>query len=215
MLELLTSPNITGFILASIVIILAPGPDSLFLINQAIQNGRQHAILTAWGLSLGNLFHTALATLGISAVILTSPPLFNGIRFLGVCYLLFIAYKTLTEKNFSENSLVRITLSQSRYRAKAFYQGLLMNILNIKVAVFFIAYLPQFVVVSDLDNSSVSKQIFVLGLCFTFFVSMLFTVIAVLAGSLNNHINFNARYSYFLKIGFASIYAFIALKLFI
>ena len=66
-----------------------------------------------------------------------------------------------------------------------------MNILNIKVAVFFIAYLPQFVVVSDLDNSSVSKQIFVLGLCFTFFVSMLFTVIAVLAGSLNNHINFD------------------------
>ena len=235
MLELLTSPNIASFILASIVIILAPGPDSLFLINQAIQNGRLCAILTAWGLSLGNLFHTALTTLGISAVILASPPLFNGIRLMGVCYLLFLAYKTLADKHFSENNdsennlsandiainepskniLIRIITSQSHYRAKAFYKGLLMNILNIKVAVFFIAYLPQFVAVSDVDNSSVSEQIFVLGLCFTFCVSIIFTAIAVLAGSLNNYINFNARYSYLLKIGFASIYVFIALKLWI
>jgi threonine/homoserine/homoserine lactone efflux protein len=240
MLELLTSPNIASFILASIVIILAPGPDSLFLINQAIQNGRLCAILTAWGLSLGNLFHTALASLGISAVILASPPLFNGIRLMGVCYLLFFAYKTLTDKHFSENNgsennssennlsandiainesskniLIRITPSQSHYRAKAFYKGLLMNILNIKVTVFFIAYLPQFVAVSDVYNSSVSEQIFVLGLCFTFCVSIIFTAIAVLAGSLNNYINFNARYSYLLKIGFASIYVFIALKLWI
>ena len=231
MLEFLTLPHLTGFLLASIAIILAPGPDNLFLINQSLQNRRYQALLTAWGLSLGNLLHTLLAVTGVSAMILASPPAFNLVRLLGVAYLVLIAYKTITgspDNNHKDNSFNSIGVAKNSNSPELyseptrnnfnspFLRGFIMNILNIKVAIFFIAYLPQFVVIKSTHNTAdISLQIFYLGLIFTLCVMIVFSAISLLAGSVKHIINFDSQQSLLMKSIFASIYILIALKLLI
>ena len=217
MLDILTSAQLTGFILASIVIILAPGPDCLFLINQSLQKGRYHALLSAWGLSLGNLFHTILAATGLSTMIFASPLIFNVIRILGIGYLLFLAYRTIFVTGIKKNNLANKYFHQQpllNHRYAAFLQGLAMNMVNIKVAIFFVAYLPQFVVLSEPHSTAaIGMQIFFLGLIFTFLVVIIFSAIGLLAGSLIHIIHFDIQQSLFLRWCFGSVYILIALKL--
>ena len=166
------------FILASILLIIAPGPDILFLITQSIYHGPRAGLNTALGLASGNLLHTLAAALGASIIFQTSALAFTALKIAGACYLLYLTYEILRpsrnqEGNSSNDSLPGISL---------FLRGVLMNVLNPKVALFFLAFLPQFVAG---DSTTVWKEMVFYGIVFTLLVVFIFATIGMFAGKLN------------------------------
>lgn len=192
-----------GFCVASIILILAPGPDMIFLITQSIKHGKGAGLATALGLSLGNLIHSILVASGFSLLILSSAQAFNIIRVLGAFYLLWLAANTLRDMSMSTEPIAG--------QSNLFRQGLLMNILNPKVALFFIAFLPQFVIA---DSMIPALQIILLGLIFTTLVIIIFISISLLAERLQTRCTDKIRSSMLLRGLIAAVYTFIALQLF-
>ena len=129
------------FLTSSLLLIIAPGPDNIFALTQGLSNGKKAGILTALGLSLGNIFHISLAALGISVIFQTSLVAFNVVKIVGGLYLFYLAYRAIKHRN----DKVSLQTQAKESKAKMFRRGFVMNILNPKVAVFFLAYFPQFV----------------------------------------------------------------------
>lgn len=131
------------FLLAGILLNLTPGNDTIFILTKSIGQGRKAGIVSAFGIATGSIFHTILAALGLSFVIAKSILLFNIIKFAGAAYLLYIGYKMLSEKSQLKTDGA-ISRSSVEYW-KVYRDGIFTNILNPKVALFFIAFLPQFI----------------------------------------------------------------------
>lgn len=164
------------FIIASIILIVAPGPDIIFLVSQSIHKGSRAGLLTAIGLASGNLVHTIIAAAGISALIINSPIAFSTIKLLGAGYLLFLAYEAIRNNTkFSGNNPI------DSHDGSLFIRGLLMNVLNPKVSLFFIAFLPQFITAQD---KKISYQMIFYGITFTLLVVVIFGIIGLFAGKL-------------------------------
>lgn len=166
------------FVPASLALIVAPGPDLLFLLGQSIQRGRRAGLATAGGLASGNLVHTLGAALGVSVIFRTSALAFTLLKFAGVAYLLYLAWLALRAgaKPLSEAPRVR-----EHSAAALFRRGVLMNVLNPKVALFFLAFLPQF---AHPSQGAVGLQMLVLGSVFTLLVVAVFGTAGWFAGSL-------------------------------
>jgi threonine/homoserine/homoserine lactone efflux protein len=168
------------FLLASIGLTLLPGPDNLFVLSLSIVNGSRAGIPTALGMAIGNFAHTAAVALGLSALILASPLAFSAIKALGVMYLLYLAWQSWKHP-------LNISSPQSDAKfnqlsgLKLFQRGVLMNLLNPKVALFFLALFPQFV---DQASEFKALQIFVLGTVFVIQAANIFCTIALAAGQL-------------------------------
>ncbi len=168
------------FLIASIGLTLLPGPDNLFVLSLSVVNGAKTGIPTALGMAAGNFVHTTAVALGLSALVLASPIAFTVIKALGVAYLLYLAWQ-------SWHRPLHISLQNTQSDnstpsgLKLFRRGILMNILNPKVALFFLAFFPQFV-----NQSSEYKavQIFVLGTLFVIQAAIIFSAIALTAGRL-------------------------------
>lgn len=201
-LDFINHAPLFGFIFASVILILAPGPDIIFLITQSIQHGRKAGLATAVGLSLGNLFHTILAATGVSLVLLNSQQSFNIIKVLGAFYLLWLAAQSLRTID-NDSTPTR--------QANLFRQGLIMNMLNPKVALFFIAFLPQFVVAEGLPSN---QQMLLLGGVFTTLVLIIFCSVGVCAQQLHVLCSNQLRASMLLRGLVASLYTLIAMQLF-
>jgi len=168
------------FIAASVLLILAPGPDVIFLISQSIALGPRAGFLTAFGLACGNLVHTLLAALGISVIFRASPAAFQALKIAGVAYLLFLAWKAIRARALEPADPAAGALpSMPPPAAGLFLKGVLMNVLNPKVALFFLAFLPQFVTP---ESGPVWLQMILYGLLFTAFVIVIFGTIGLLAG---------------------------------
>src|SRR5256885_15158058 len=148
------------FLAAGILLNLTPGPDTVYILGRSITQGREAGIASALGISLGSIFHTCAAALGLSAILATSALAFGTIKLLGGAYLIFLGIKMILDrrKHLSLPSNFR-----RRTSAAAFRQGVLTNILNPKVALFFLAFLPQFI-----DQASTTKVLAFLVLGFTF-----------------------------------------------
>jgi threonine/homoserine/homoserine lactone efflux protein len=166
------------FVFASVLLILAPGPDVVFLISQSVSRGARAGFLTALGLACGNLVHTCLAALGISVVFRASPVAFQGLKIAGVAYLLYLAWKAVRA-----HAPAPADPTQSPAASPAdnglFLRGVLMNVLNPKVALFFLAFLPQFV---SPKAGPVWIQMVVYGVIFTSLVVVIFGAIGLSAG---------------------------------
>ena len=147
------------FLGASAALTIAPGPDNIFVLTQGICRGRHAAIITALGMCSGVSVHTVAAAFGISALFYSSLLAFNLVKYAGAAYLLYLAYKTL-----SERSSLALGTPDSRSGAALFKRGFIMNVLNPKVALFFLAFLPQFVTPSA---GHVPLQMLLLGAIFT------------------------------------------------
>jgi threonine/homoserine/homoserine lactone efflux protein len=128
------------FLGASVALTIAPGPDNIFVLTQGISRGRKPAIVTALGMCSGLSIHTTAAAFGISAVFYSSLVAFNAVKFAGAAYLIYLAYKALKER-----SSINLSDSDDRSDFALFKRGFVLNILNPKVAMFFLAFLPQFV----------------------------------------------------------------------
>ena len=166
------------FVPASLALIIAPGPDLLFLLAQGIQRGRSAGLATAFGLASGNLAHTLGAALGVSIIFRTSALAFALLKFAGVLYLLYLAWRALRDGGAAPGESPSVP---ERSLGALFRRGVLMNVLNPKVALFFLAFLPQF---AHPEKGPVGLQMLLLGGVFTLLVVIVFGVAGWFAGSL-------------------------------
>src|SRR5438132_6468307 len=151
------------FLTAAILLNLTPGPDTVYIWGRSAAQGREAGIASALGICLGSIFHTCGAALGLSAILATSALAFGAIKLLGGAYLVFLGIKMILDrrKHLSLPSNFR-----RRTTTAAFRQGVLTNILNPKVALFFLAFLPQFI-----DPASNIKVLALLMLGVTFVIT--------------------------------------------
>src|SRR6516165_1671361 len=134
--------NFALFLTAGILLNLTPGPDTVYILGRTIAQGREAGIASAFGISLGSIFHTCAAALGLSAILATSAVAFGAIKLLGGAYLIFLGIKMILDRR---KQLSLPSSFRRRTTSAAFRQGILTNILNPKVALFFLAFLPQFI----------------------------------------------------------------------
>jgi threonine/homoserine/homoserine lactone efflux protein len=159
---------------------VAPGPDNIFVLTQGIARGRRAAIVTALGMCSGVTVHTTAAALGISAIFYSSALAFNLIKFAGAAYLLYLAFRTLKER-----SSVRLSGADNSPPMALYKRGFIMNVLNPKVAMFFLAFLPQFVNPSE---GPIPLQMLLLGFTFMAQAVVIFTMIGYFSGSIGDYI---------------------------
>ncbi|MFA5516892.1 MAG: LysE family translocator [Desulfuromonadales bacterium] len=164
------------FLSASVALTLAPGPDNIFVLTQGVARGRKPAIVTALGMCSGISVHTLGAACGISAVFYSSAVAFNLVKYAGAAYLLFLAYKTMRDR-----SSINLPAADGRTAAALFKRGFIMNVLNPKVAMFFLAFLPQFVTP---DAVNIPLQMLLLGLLFMLQAVIIFSLIGYFSGSI-------------------------------
>ena len=150
--------SIITFAIASVTLLLIPGPAVIYILNRSVADGREVGLSAVAGLELGNLVHAIAASAGLSAVLATSATAFNTVKWLGAGYLVFVGVRTL----LTRTSAVA-TESTSVSRRRTFVQGIVVNTLNPKVALFFLSYLPQFI---DPDKGAAWSQALVLGITF-------------------------------------------------
>lgn len=168
--------HLLSFCMATLVLALSPGPDNIYVLTQSLVNGYKSGLATTAGLISGCIVHTTLLAFGISLLISTSPPLFYGIKVLGACYLLYLAWAVYRTK-----ASILIDLSSARKRSyrRLFRQGVFMNLVNPKVMIFFLAFFPGFIWDS---NGNTIVQFYILGLTFMGVSFLVFSGIALLAG---------------------------------
>ncbi len=200
--------NTLSFLLVAFLLIIAPGPDILYLVTQSLAQGKKAAVALALGLSSGNLLHTLAAVLGVSALIRASDNAFNTLKIMGVIYLLYLAWG-IVQKLRSASEQDNAIQVQAEAAAALFKRGILMNLLNPKVMLFFLALLPQFV---DPQGGAIEWQMLWLGLLFTVEVAITFTTIGVLAGYLGTPLQHHMR-SHWMNWIVLTIYLLLAFKL--
>lgn len=144
------------FAIASILLALTPGPDMLYIATRSVTQGRSAGIFSAFGVHTGILVHTIAAALGISALIAASAVAFNVVRFAGAAYLIYIGLRAI----LSNEENVKVMAVEHKRLRSVFYQGFITNLLNPKVILFFLAFLPQFV---DPSKGSIPIQLMLLG----------------------------------------------------
>lgn len=178
------------FAIASIVLFLIPGPAVAYIVNRAVVDGRATAFASVAGLELGNFAHVLAATAGLSAILATSATAFTVVKWLGAGYLILVGLKTLTTRPPTLGSGgVSIT------RRRAFVQGVVVNTLNPKVALFFLSFLPQFV---RPDRGPAWTQALVLGSVFVLLGCLMDGAWAVLADTVR-HLLVRGRTQAFIR----------------
>jgi len=161
------------FVATAIVLILTPGQDTFFILGRSIASGRAAGIAAALGVSAGTVVHTCAAALGLSALLATSPYAFMAVKFAGAAYLLYIGVRALLTRS---NELPGARASGESGRWPAFHQGIVTNLLNPKVALFFLALMPQFI---SAGSANKVGAFLVLGLSFVILGLLWCTTLAV------------------------------------
>ena len=174
------------FITAALVLVFMPGPNTLYIIARSVQQGRMAGIVSSLGIQVGSLFHIAAATLGVSALLLSSALAFSVIKYVGAAYLIYLGVRTLlTREKVAERETV-----EEKSLSRAFYQGILVSLLNPKAALFFFAFLPQFV---NAKRGSAATQIMFLGAIVVVLGASSDSIYALLSGSVGNLLRGNLR----------------------
>ncbi|MCM3039450.1 LysE family translocator [Paenibacillus motobuensis] len=171
--------SVLSFLGVAVLLTLMPGPDNLFVLAQSISQGKKAGIATACGLCSGLIIHVAAAALGISAIIYQSAIAFAIVKYAGAAYLLYLAWKSFREK---ESGLTLNDQKSLNYHS-LYKKGILMNILNPKVSLFFLALLPQFV---EQSTGHVPIQMLVLGVVFMLQAIIIFIAISFFSEKVRN-----------------------------
>lgn len=185
--------NIVLFITTAVVMICTPGPDIIYVTTRGIAQGRNVALLSTLGVCIGYIFHTALAVLGLSALLQTSATAFEVVRYAGAAYLLYLGIRTLLSKeSFIPTNNENLPIEHS----KIIFQGVITSILNPKGILFFMAFLPQFI---DAQMGQVPLQMILYGLSFTILCLLIYGMIGYFAGSLGDRLTRQPRIADFMK----------------
>ena len=199
--------TLLSFALATSILAISPGPDNIFVLTQSIVNGKKYGFATVFGLMTGCIIHTTLVAFGVSAIIKNQENLFFLLKVFGASYLLFLAYKVYqsnAEITFSTENI------QKKSTLQLFKTGFLMNVLNPKVTIFFLAFFPQFLFSNQL---STVIQFYILGLVFILVSFVIFGSIAFLGGKISDYILQNKQTGLILK--WAQILVFVGIALLI
>lgn len=182
----MTLEIIISFFITSLVLTISPGPDIMYVLSTSITKGRQFGIAAAIGLSSGLLFNTSLLAFGVSALIVASPWLYTAIKVFGTLYLLRIIYllysspiTPITIEDRNNSSLQHLTVFQQ------VQQGLIMNVLNPKVMLFFLSLFPSFL---NEKVGNLQMQIYTLGSIFMIQALLVFVSVAILSSSIRSFI---------------------------
>ncbi|MBN1839071.1 MAG: LysE family translocator [Campylobacterales bacterium] len=203
MLELHT---VLMFIGASTLLALSPGPDILFVLTQAMVRGSRSGIVIALGLCSGLIFHTTAVALGVAVIFQTSALAFSLLKFVGAGYLLYLAFMAFKDATKSKLNTTQPALSLSTL----YKRGILMNIANPKVSIFFLAFLPQF---TNPQLGNVTVQIFSLGALFMLSALVVFISVSLLAGRIGTWFMRTQNGEKILNRIAGTIFAALALKL--
>jgi threonine/homoserine/homoserine lactone efflux protein len=154
------SATLVAFSLTALVLLLIPGPAVLYIVSQSVEHGRRAGITATLGVHAGTLVHITAAALGLSAILVSSSLAFGAVRLVGAAYLIYIGVRALIGRDGGGNIE---TAPRDPRPGRIFRQGILVNVTNPKTALFFFAFLPQFI---NPHGDAVPEQIVVLGLMF-------------------------------------------------
>jgi threonine/homoserine/homoserine lactone efflux protein len=174
------------FISAALVLLVIPGPAVFYILGRSIGQGRGAGLVSALGVGVGSLFHTAAAAVGLSALLMSSAVAFGVVKYLGAAYLIYLGVQKLRNEDSAELSGDAAPVKLSR----VFAQGIVVNVLNPKAALFFFAFLPQFV---DASRGHVAGQILFLGLTFAVLGVTSDSLWALSAGTVAHWLRGNVR----------------------
>ena len=193
---------IAVFIVAALALNISPGPDMLYVISRSLEQGRKAGIISALGIGAGTLMHTFVTAIGLSAILLSVPIAFEFVRYAGAAYLVYLGLRMLLERNSGKATTEYSSSKSTRSLRSIFQQGVTTNVLNPKVALFFLAFLPQFV---DQSKGTVAFQIILLGLLFDTSGTSVNVIVATLAGHVSDSLRKRSGFARFQKLLPASI----------
>ena len=171
--------SLLGFIAAALVLLLTPGPGVMYIVARSIGQGSRAGLVSVLGLSAGALVHVAAAAAGISTILLASATAFGLVKAAGAAYLIYLGIRTL----LARGAVASTEVCTPRSSRRLFADGVLVSVLNPKIALFFLAFLPQFV---DPARGPVAQQILLLGLLYVAMALVTDSAYALLAGSLRH-----------------------------
>ncbi|MBJ6727676.1 LysE family translocator [Geomesophilobacter sediminis] len=177
---MLTLSQLTLFSLASIVLIFTPGPDIIYVVTRGMAQGRRAALAATAGFALGNFVHTFFAVIGLSALIVSSATAFAIVRYAGALYLAWLGVRMIRSRS---GLLPEGTAAGEMQCRSIFRQSIVANVMNPKVALFFLAFFPQFL---DRARGGVPLQMLALGTTFVILTFFCFGVVALGAGSIGS-----------------------------
>jgi threonine/homoserine/homoserine lactone efflux protein len=204
--EVIDPAKFVLFVGVSWALILAPGPDMLYVITRGVTQGRRAGMLSALGVICGILVHTTAAAFGLTLILQTSAIAFLIVKYLGAIYLIYLGIKAWQDKGTFNLSPATSSLSLR----KIFWQGVLSNVLNPKIAIFFLAFLPQFV---DKGSSLVTLQMVILGLTFACFGLCFLLMVGYSSGAIGSWLTRRPQYTHFLQRFAAGILIALGLRL--
>ena len=198
---------LTTFVLASTLLSLAPGPDNIFVLTQSALYGGKSGVIITLGLCTGLIVHTSAVALGVAAIFIASRMAFTSLKLIGAAYLLYLAWQALkaSARPLSRSSATAVPGHMALYR-----RGIVMNLSNPKVAIFFLAFLPQF---TDPSTGNMTLQLFLLGIVFILVALVVFSTIACLAGLIAELFKRSAKAQVILNRISALVYAGLAVRL--
>ena len=180
--------NSVLFLTASLVVILAPGPDNILVLTRGVTQGRSAALVSAAGAGLGLVVHSGFAAAGLSALLAQSAVAFSVVKYVGAAYLVYIGVRALLDR---EGFAVRRGEGPMALR-KVFTQAVASNVLNPKIAVFFLAYLPQF---ADPATGGAAFQLLAFGLVFALLTLVIFGALALFSGAAGSWLRVRPKFA--------------------
>lgn len=178
---------LTAFVLASLLLALAPGPDNIFVLTQSALHGKISGLFVTLGLCTGLIVHTTAVALGVAVIFQASAVAFTLLKTVGACYLLYLAWQAFrasATKPAVEKNTPGLT------PGRLYLRGIVMNVTNPKVSIFFLAFLPQF---ADPARGPIAVQIIMLGGLFILATVLVFGTIALTAGAVGEWLNRSKR----------------------
>lgn len=198
--------SIIAFVIASALLSIAPGPDNIFVLTQSALYGKKSGVLVTLGLCTGLIVHTTAVALGVAAIFQTSVVAFTVLKVVGALYLGYLAWQAFRASASNlEGSGTSFRSSSALYR-----RGIIMNITNPKVSIFFLSFLPQF---ASPEHGPIAPQIFLLGGVFICVALVIFCAIALLAGALRSWLHHSPKAQVYLNRIAGTVFAGLALTL--
>jgi threonine/homoserine/homoserine lactone efflux protein len=203
---MLSIETASAFFLASTLLALAPGPDNVFVLTQSALHGKISGLVVMLGLCTGLLVHTGTVAFGVAVIFQASAIAFNLLKVVGAGYLLYLAWQVLR----ASPEHIRLQGMTQRSLPKLYRRGIIMNVTNPKVSIFFLAFLPQF---ADPARGSITLQILALGGIFILSTILVFGMVALVGGALGDWLNRSMRAQRIVNWIAGTIFLALALKL--
>jgi len=198
--------TVVTFFLASVILALAPGPDNIFVLTQSALYGKASGLWVTLGLCTGLIVHTTAVALGVAVIFQTSAMAFFALKVAGACYLLYLAWQSFRAAATQIDTKETKKLNMS----KLYRRGIIMNVTNPKVSIFFLAFLPQF---TDPGRGAITLQIVSLGFLFIMATVFIFGSVALLAGTLGDWLNRSDKVQVIMNRVAGCVFAGLAIKL--